>query len=282
VSYILDFDDYDRPSEALSVTITPENFMEQIAPARTFGFEVDYEEFKRLSMGGGVTDENAFILCKDGSIMKPLSTDPAELRFPDEAVRHKILDLLGDLAVTNFDLQAKIVAVRSGHRLNAAFARQLRRLMEEMKRPPEHLDVRELQRILPHRYPFLLLDRITRIDGEDRIEGLKNVTINEHFFQGHYPSYPVMPGVLLLEALAQTAGVLLLRRLEHAGRVALLISMDSVKLRRPVRPGDQLRTVAEMQRVRSTSARVKARGTVDGQMACEADMRFMLVDAGSL
>jgi UDP-3-O-[3-hydroxymyristoyl] N-acetylglucosamine deacetylase/3-hydroxyacyl-[acyl-carrier-protein] dehydratase len=192
------------------------------------------------------------------------------------------LDLLGDLAVTNFDLQAKIVAVRSGHRLNAAFARQLRRLMDEKKSPPEYLDIGELQRILPHRYPFLLIDRITRIDGEDRIEGLKNVTINEQFFQGHYPSYPVMPGVLLLEALAQTAGVLLLRRLEHAGRVALLISMDGVKLRRPVRPGDQLHTVAEMQRVRSTSARVKARATVEGQMACEADMRFMLVDAGSL
>lgn len=282
VSYVLDFDEYDRPSEALSITITPESFMESIAPARTFGFEVDYEEFKRLSLGGGVTDDNAFILCKDGSTMRPLSGKEAQLRFPDEAVRHKILDLLGDMAVTNFDLQAKIVAVRSGHRLNASFAKQLRRVMDEKSAPPEYLDVREIQRILPHRYPFLLVDRITRLDGEDRIEGLKNVTINEHFFQGHYPEYPVMPGVLLLEALAQTAGVLLLRRLEHAGRVALLISMDGVKLRRPVRPGDQLKLEAEMVRVRSNSARVKARATVEDQVACEAEMRFMLVDAGSL
>jgi UDP-3-O-[3-hydroxymyristoyl] N-acetylglucosamine deacetylase/3-hydroxyacyl-[acyl-carrier-protein] dehydratase len=214
--------------------------------------------------------------------MKPLSGDPAELRFPDEAVRHKILDLLGDIAVVNTDLQAKIVAVRSGHRLNCAFARQVRRLMEEQIRPPEHLDVAEIQRILPHRYPFLMIDRILRIEGEDRIVGLKNTSINEPFFQGHYPEFPVMPGVLQVEALAQTAGVLLLRRLEHAGQVALLVGMDGVKLRHPVRPGDQIVLEAEVLRMRRRAATVRTRGTVGGKVVCEAELRFMLADAGSL
>lgn len=282
VSYILDFDDFDRPSEALSVTVTPEAFLEQIAPARTFGFDSDYEDFKRLSLGGGVTDDNVFILRRDGSVVKPLSGDPAELRFPDEAVRHKILDLLGDIAPINADVNAKILAVRSGHKLTAALARQLRNIIDEQASPREYLDVREVQSILPHRYPFLLVDRILRIEGEKRIVGVKNVTANEHFFQGHYPEFPVMPGTLQLEALAQTAGVLLLRKLEHVGRVALLISMDGVKLRRPVKPGDQLVMEVEMIRVRSRSAMVAAVGTVDGQVACEAKMRFMLVDASSL
>jgi len=282
VSYILDFDQYDRPSEALSLTLTPESYMAQIAPARTFGFEDDYEEFKRLSIGGGVTDDNAFILCKNGSVLKPLSGESADLRFPDEAVRHKILDLLGDIAVANVDMRAKIVAVRSGHQLNAAFARQIRRIIDEQAAPAEYLDVGDIQRVLPHRYPFLMIDRILRIEGDDRIVGLKNLSINEPFFQGHYPDYPVMPGVLLLEALAQTAGVLLLRKLEHAGKVALLTSLDAVKLRRPVRPGDQLIMEVEMVRMRTRSAMIRARGTVDGRVACEAEMRFMLVDAGSL
>jgi UDP-3-O-[3-hydroxymyristoyl] N-acetylglucosamine deacetylase / 3-hydroxyacyl-[acyl-carrier-protein] dehydratase len=282
VSYILDFDEYDRPSEALSLTLSSEAYLQQIASARTFGFEADYEDFKRLSMGGGVTDENAFILCKDGSTLKPLSGSPAELRFPDEAVRHKILDLLGDLAVIGMDLQAKIVAVRSGHRLNAALARSLHRIADEQVGPEEHLDVREIQRILPHRYPFLMIDRILRIDSTNKIVALKNLTFNEPFFQGHYPDFPVMPGVLQLEAMTQTAGVLLLRRLEHAGRVALLISMDDVKLRRPVRPGDQLIIEVEMLRMRTNTALIKGHGTVDGKVACEAHMRFMLVDSDTL
>ena len=136
--------------------------------------------------------------------------------------------------------------------------------------------------MLPHRYPFLMVDRILRIEGEQKIVGLKNVSINEHYFQGHYPDYPLMPGVLQLEALAQTAGVLLLRKLEHAGKVPFLVRMEGVKLRRPVRPGDQLILEAEAIRIRSRSAVIKARATVDGDVACEAEMSFMLVDADAI
>jgi UDP-3-O-[3-hydroxymyristoyl] N-acetylglucosamine deacetylase/3-hydroxyacyl-[acyl-carrier-protein] dehydratase len=281
ISYVLEFEEGYRPPEAFTVHLEPERFVRELASARTFGFDTDYEQFKRLGLGGGVTDENTFILCHDGTVQEPISRAEAHLRFPNEAVRHKIADFLGDIAVINADLHAKVVAVHSGHRLNAQFAGRLMRLLEE-ERPEEYLDVGEIIRVLPHRYPFLMVDRIVRIEGERKIVGLKNVSVNEHYFQGHYPAFPLMPGVLQLEALAQTAGVLLLRKLEHAGKLPFLVRMDGVKLRRPVRPGDQLILEAEAVRVRSRSAAIKARATVDGDVACEAEMSFMLVDADAI
>ncbi len=281
VSYILEFEEGYRPPEARTVHVEPERFLKELAPARTFGLETDYEQFENLSLGGGITDQNAFVLHRDGSVRTPLGQEPAELRFPDEPVRHKIVDFLGDIAIVNADLHARVVAFRSGHRLNGIFATRLLRLMEE-EHPEEFLDVGEIIRVLPHRYPFLMIDRIVRLEGEQKIIGLKNVSINEHFFQGHYPDYPIMPGVLQLEALAQTAGVLLLRKLEHAGKVPFLVRADGVKWRRPVRPGDQLVLEAEAVRLRSRSATVNARATVDGEVACEAEMSFMLVDADAI
>jgi len=279
ISYMLDFGQGYGRTEALTLTVTPDTFMRELAPARTFGLEEDRSEFNRLSLGGGVIDANAFLLCHDGTVRQPRSWAEAELRFPDEPVRHKILDLLGDMALAGMDVQAKIAAVRSGHKLNAAFAGRLRRLMEEEVAPQQYLDIMEIRRALPHRYPFLLVDRILSIEGENKIVGLKNVSVNEHYFQGHYPEHPVMPGVLQIEALAQTAGVLLLTKLEHTGKLPMLVSMDAVKMRRPVRPGDQLILEVEAVRVRSRTAMVKARATVGGDIACEAEMRFMLVDA---
>jgi UDP-3-O-[3-hydroxymyristoyl] N-acetylglucosamine deacetylase/3-hydroxyacyl-[acyl-carrier-protein] dehydratase len=270
------------PASALTVDVDIDRFMADLAPARTFGLEDDYEQFERLALGQGVTDDNAFILCRDGTARTPRSREPAELRFPDEAVRHKIVDLLGDMALANADVHAKVVAFRSGHRLNAAFAAELRRALRGEARREEYLDVREIRRVLPHRFPFLLVDRILRVEEESRIIGIKNVSVNEPFFEGHYPDYPVMPGVLQLEALAQTAGLLFLRKLEHTGKWPYLVSIDNAKFRRPVTPGDQLVLEAEALRVRSRMATVRARGTVDGEVACEAEIRFMLVDAEAI
>ncbi len=173
------------------------------------------------------------------------------------------------------------MAIRSGHDLNAAFAKRLSRLREEKEAgPQEYLDIREIQKVLPHRYPFLMVDRVLDIiEEENKIIGVKNVSMNEQYFQGHYPTYPIMPGVLQLEALAQVAGVLLLQKLEHTGKLALMVSMSSVKLRRRVEPGDQLRLEAEATRIRSRSAEIEAEASVENETACEAQMRFMLVDA---
>ncbi|MHC4789301.1 MAG: 3-hydroxyacyl-ACP dehydratase FabZ, partial [Planctomycetota bacterium] len=280
--YVLDYDGCYGQARAFTIAVTPESFMGELAPSRTFGLEEDEDEFKRLSLGGGVTDENTFVLCRDGSTKRPLSGEPAELRFPDEAARHKVVDLLGDLALAGTDLEARLLAFRSGHKLNTAFAGRLRGLLEEEEGLEHFLDVREIRNVLPHRYPLLMVDRVLRVEGENKIVGLKNVSINEPFFQGHFPDYPIMPGVLQLEALAQTAGVLFLRKLEHTGKVALLVSMDGVKLRRPVLPGDQLILEAEALRVRARMATVRARATVNGEVTCEAEMTFMLADADAV
>jgi len=246
LSYVLEFDNASMPAQVVTVRIDPETYLNGIAPARTFAEESAREEFAREGAGGGVTDDNALIVFPDGSVRTALNCREAGLRFPDEFARHKVLDLLGDLALTGVDLEGKIVAVRSGHKLNTAFAARVRSMLAQKQAPEEYLDIREIQRILPHRFPFLM--------------------------------YPVMPGVLQIEAMAQVAGVLLLQKLEHTGKLALMVGMDSVKLRRPVMPGDQLILEAEATRVRSRSAQVAARGLVDGEVSCEAEIRFMLVD----
>ena len=141
------------------------------------------------------------------------------------------------------------------------------------------LDIRQIMRLLPHRYPFLMIDRVVELRGDERAVGVKNVSINEPFFQGHYPGEPIMPGVMILEAMAQLAGLLLSSRLEHTGKVAVLLSMDRVKMRRPVRPGDQLVIEAEALHVRTRTGHCKCRAMVANELAAEAEIKFMLVDA---
>ena len=278
LSFVLEFDDAPLPAQVITFHVDPDSYVRELAPARTFAAEAAYAEFSRRGLGGGVTDDNALVVFRDGAIRTPHSRQEAQLRFADEPARHKVLDLLGDLALAGVDIEGKIVAVRSGHRLNTAFAARIRSLLAMEKGPEAYLDIREIQRVLPHRYPFLLVDRILRVEEDNKIVGLKNVSVNEHFFQGHYPEYPIMPGVLQLEALAQVAGVLLLQKLEHTGKLALMVAMDGVRLRRPVVPGDQLILEAEAVRVRARMAQVNARGLVDDQVVCQAQMRFMLVD----
>ena len=140
------------------------------------------------------------------------------------------------------------------------------------------MDIRRIMRLLPHRYPFLMVDRILRLDGDRMVTGIKNVTINEPFFQGHYPGQPIMPGVMILEAMAQISGILLSRSLDNTNKVALLISMDRVKIRRAARPGDQLVITAESRQVRSRTGFCNCTSTIDGQLSAEAEIKFMLVD----
>jgi beta-hydroxyacyl-ACP dehydratase FabZ len=144
------------------------------------------------------------------------------------------------------------------------------------------LDIRRIQRILPHRYPMLLVDRVLEIVGDQKAVGIKNVTYNEVFFQGHYPGTPIMPGVLVVEALAQLGGILLSQKLEHTGKVAMMLSMDKVKMRHPVVPGDQLILEAVTVRVKSRTGHVRCKAFVGDKLAAEADIKFMLVDAEPL
>lgn len=273
VQYIASFSDPEVEGGSFHLEVTPESFTREIAPARTFCLASEVAQLQAAGLGRGATRENTVVL-----------GDPATvLRMPGEPVRHKLLDLLGDLHLLGADLQAHLIATRSGHKTNAELVRRLFDLMEAQEtggviRRETGLDVREVMRMLPHRYPFLLIDRVVEIEGFQRAVGIKNVSINEPFFPGHFPGRPLMPGVLQLEAMAQLSGVLLLRKLEHTGKLAVLWSIDKVKLRAPVEPGDQLRIEVETLRMKGETAQVKGQGTVEGKLVCEALLTFTMVE----
>ncbi len=279
ILYELDYRDTPAVGKQyFSFTLGRGDYAAEIAPARTFLLKAEADALQAQGIGKHLTYKDIPVIGANGPI------DNA-LRFPDEPVRHKLADLIGDLTLAGRPLAGRIVASRSGHDLNHALARRLQEAIDAAERaeamgasgPP--MDIHKILRLLPHRYPFLMIDRVIELDGERRAVGIKNVTINEPFFQGHYPGQPIMPGVLTLEAMAQLAGLLLSGRLEHTGKVAVLLSMDGVKMRRPVRPGDQLILEAETIRVRSRTGHCRCRARVGDEIAAEAEIKFMLVDA---
>lgn len=261
----------------LTVVLTPEVYVEQIAPARTFVTQAEADQLLASGLGRHLTYADILVFDEQGPIENTL-------RFPDECVRHKILDLIGDLSLLGMPIVGRVYARKSGHALNhelvRAFRRQIRkRELARLLTVPADSDVRSVQRVLPHRYPFLMVDRILQIEGTKRAVGIKNVTINEEFFQGHYPGEPMMPGVLIIEAMAQMGGILLSQELEHKGKVAVLLSLDKVKFRRTVSPGDQLILIAETIRVKSRSGHVRTQALVGDELAAEAVIKFILTDA---
>lgn len=187
------------------------------------------------------------------------------------------------MALVGRVIHGRIVAYKSGHSLNQQLAKKLHEAAERQDRIKQSgvdalLDIRQIAKILPHRYPFLLVDRVVEIEGDTRIKGIKNVSFNEHFFQGHFPGVPIMPGVLVVEAMAQVSGLLFAQRLEHTGKLAVLLGMDGVKLRKAVVPGDQLVLVAETVRARKRTAECNCTAMVAGAVVAEARIKFMLVD----
>ena len=263
--------------QILGFRLGKDDYASQIAPSRTFLLEQEAREFQARGIGTHLNPKDVVVMGQTG----PLEN---ELRFPDEHVRHKICDLIGDLALLGRQLRGRIVAYKSGHDLNQQLVRSLKETIAADGHTRELIDeplmdIRRIMRLLPHRYPFLMVDRILSTDGDRKIVGVKNVTINEPFFQGHYPNQPIMPGVMILEAMAQLSGILLSRRLEHTGKVAMLLSMDRAKMRRPVRPGDQLILEAETIHVRTRTGHCSCRALVAGEIAAEAEIKFMLVDA---
>ena len=273
-------------AQYLSLAIETETFATQLAGARTFAFydEIQYLTDKGLIKGGSL--ENSVLIRGDTL----LATEP--LRYRDEFVRHKILDILGDITLLGRPLAAHIVVVRPGHGLNAEITKALAKLLEKRQPAPvpftplmpagepvaAAMDIMSLLNVMPHRYPFLMIDRILKIEGEQKIVGLKNVSVNEPYFQGHFPGHPIMPGVLQLEAMAQVAGILMLRAGENAGKVAYFMSANNVKWRKPVRPGDQLIIEIEMGRSRGKIAKATGICKVDGDVVSEAEIMFSIMD----
>ncbi len=267
------FDAHGRDSvdtQIATYDIDSATYRAEIGQARTFCFADEVEALRAAGLGKGATDDNVLVI----------GGDPApELRHADELVRHKILDIIGDLALAGAPLRGHVVAVRPQHELNLRMAEALRdlRLARQyvLEAPLGPVDI---EAAIPHRYPFLLLDRVVEMEPDRRIVAIKNVTYNEEFFRGHFPGHPVMPGVLITEAMAQAGGVLLLRREDFAGKIAYFGSISDAKFRQPVTPGDQLRLEVEVLRLRRTVGKLRGVATVDGALAAEAEFSFAIVD----
>ncbi|MBI2945947.1 MAG: UDP-3-O-[3-hydroxymyristoyl] N-acetylglucosamine deacetylase [Candidatus Wallbacteria bacterium] len=275
ISYTLQYENPLIGCQFKDMILTPETFASELMGARTFCLleEVEFLRQKNLALGG--TLENAVVVDKD----KILNADG--LRYPDEFVRHKMLDLVGDLYIAGKPILGHFIAHRSGHKHNVALVKklfQLKALELETSEPSERLfDIRRIWATIPHRFPFLLVDRMIELQTGVRAVGIKNVTINEPFFQGHFPEQPVMPGVLVLEALAQVAGVCILSLPEVVGRTPYFTGMDAVHFRRPVLPGDQLRLEIDVERLRGNMGKFRGKALVDGKMVAEGILKFTLL-----
>jgi UDP-3-O-[3-hydroxymyristoyl] N-acetylglucosamine deacetylase/3-hydroxyacyl-[acyl-carrier-protein] dehydratase len=252
--------------------VTADEFAAEIAAARTFGFLKDADSLRERGLVKGVSLENAVILDDDG-------VASGELRWADEFVRHKAGDVIGDLALVGRRLQAQVIANRPSHAGNIALAKAIAKSAMKSTNGAPIVDINKIMEHLPHRYPMLLVDRIIDFEPGKRIVGIKNVTINEPFFQGHYPGHPIMPGVLIIEAMAQVGGLLIMDTIENIDdKVVYFMSMDGVKWRRPVTPGDQIRFEVEILQIRRQVCRMRGVGYVDGQVASEAEFMAAIMD----
>jgi UDP-3-O-[3-hydroxymyristoyl] N-acetylglucosamine deacetylase/3-hydroxyacyl-[acyl-carrier-protein] dehydratase len=296
-----------RFTQFYSLEITPESWRKELSQARTFCF---FEEIEHLFKNGlikGGSLENAVVI-RDDAV---LTNEP--LRYSEEFVRHKMLDILGDLTLLGRPLKGHVVAVKPGHAANFELGRAIRSQiqkplvaaqtftppppapekpapakaapeartpateMETLVRDGATLDIMQVMKILPHRHPFLMVEKVVKIEG-NKIVGLKNVSIGEPYFEGHFPGHPIMPGVLQLEAMAQVAGILMMRQAENAGKLAYFMSAENVKWRRPVHPGDVLTISVEMTKMRGKIGKAKGTCLVDNETVSEAEVTFMLIE----
>lgn len=270
-----------RFTQYFSTEVNPQTYEKEIADARTF---VYYEDVKPLLEKGlikGGSLENAVVVRGDEVMSKE------SLRYDNEFARHKALDLIGDLMLSGKRILGHVIAIKPGHGPNTQMAATLKREYTRMRSlvPPLQipsgeavLSIHEVLKILPHRYPFLLVDRIIDFEGDNKCTGMKNVTMNEPFFPGHFPGHPVMPGVLQLEAMAQVSSVLMLRKPENQGKIGYFMSADNVKWRRPVLPGDTLIIEAEVIKIRGSIGQTRSRCLVNGEVVSEGELKFALVD----
>ena len=276
ISFTIDYDHPVLGTQYLSLDVTSETFKNEIAPARTFCLYDDVKHLQEKNLIKGGTLKNAVVIGDDGI----LNEEP--LRFPDEFVRHKILDLIGDLSLLGARLHGHVISVKSGHASNVQFIKKIeethRKTLDSSHLADKAWDIEDIMELLPHRYPFLLVDRIIKVEPDKRIVGIKNVSINEPFFQGHFPGAAIMPGVLVVEAMGQVGGLMLFNSVDNpANWLVYFTGLDKARFRNPVKPGDQIVFDLEMIQRRGPMCRMKGIAKVDGKIVVEAILMAMLV-----
>ncbi len=282
ISYLLDYDQPLLGAQFMEIDFNSDTFKKELARARTFCLEEEAVELQRHGLGQGANYENTLVVGKQGVIKN-------KLRYENEFIRHKMLDLVGDIFLLGYPIKGHIIAVKSGHALNLKLAKKIE--MQKKKSfdagisigyPVQNggeLDISAIMKILPHREPFLFVDRIISLEKGKHVTGIKNVTINDYFFKGHFPGKPVMPGVLIVEAMAQVGGVMMLSPEENRGKLAYFLAADNVKFRKTVVPGDQLVLDVTAGRIKSKTGQVHAKALVDGKVVAEADLMFALAES---
>ena len=308
ITFLVDYENPAIGKKYTSMYSLEKEFVKEFAPARTFCFLHEVEELHKAGLIRGGNLSNAIVVVdrklesKDikslkkllgikGKVTVPESgiLNGKKLRFENEPVRHKTLDLIGDLALLGMPIKAHILAARSGHLTNVMLVKRLSKILEKReitkkfqskKKSGEIFDIQAIEKILPHRYPLLLVDRVLDITPGKNISAIKNVTRNEPFFNGHFPNQPVMPGVLIVEALAQAGGILMLYEMENPlDKLIYFTGIDNVKFRKPVTPGDQIRLEVELTKVFKTTCKMKGKAYVDDKVVASAEMTAVIMDS---
>lgn len=307
ITFMVDYQNPALGTQYTSMYSLKDEFVREFAPSRTFCFLHEVEQLREHGLAKGGTLDNAIVIIDkkiDTSELEHLKSlfnlksevvlgangilNGKELRFPNEPVRHKTLDLIGDLALLGAPILAHVIAARSGHGANVELVKMLRKELEKKQIVSKYqrakgkgfvFDIHAIQKILPHRYPFLMVDKIVDLIPRERAVGIKNVTINEPFFQGHFPAHPVMPGVLIIEAMAQVGGVLLLNAQEdQTNKLVMFTGIDKVRFRKSVYPGDQIRFEVEMLHYRRSICKIGGKAYVANDLVCEAELMAAVVE----
>jgi len=282
ISYTLNYNHPFLNKDFMELNINSGLFKTEIASARTFCLEDEADELKRQGLGKGANYENTLVVGDRGVIQN-------KLRFDDEFVRHKILDLIGDLYLIGCPIKGHIIALKSGHSLNLKLAKKISQQIERYSlagvgtnyqlKETSQLDAEMIMKILPHREPFLFVDKVIQLEKGKHATGIKNVTLNDYYFKGHFPGRPVMPGVLIIEAMAQVGGVMMLSPEVNRGKLAFFMAANNIKFRKPVIPGDQLVLDVTAGKIKSRTGQVHGKALVDGKVVAEADLMFALVES---
>ncbi len=308
ITFMIDYKNPALGTQYTSLVDLQKEFVDEFAPARTFCFLSEVEMLREANLIKGGSLDNAVVIYdldvdKDkvqlerirkavglnGDVFVPESgiVNDVPLRFYNEPVRHKTLDLLGDLFLIGVPFKGHVLAARSGHKANVALARKMRELYKKRKfagkfgkRSDEALlDIDAILGILPHRYPFLMLDRVLDLTPGKKVTAIKNVTINEPFFQGHFPGHPIMPGVMVLEAMAQAGGLLLLHAIgDPKTKLAYFMGADNCRWRKPILPGDQIRFEVTLDQFRRNTAKLTAEAYVGDTLVANANLMAMVID----